>query len=64
MKVVRTRSREHGKETWIEGMMSDLRSCGLKRYDAQNREKLKDRIDRNLLTLTGANIEDIDVRRS
>ena len=50
-----------GKKTWIECIVSDMKSFGLRREDAQDREIWKGKIAGNRLTRTCADIYQTDV---
>ena len=50
MKVDGTKDRGRGRKTWMECIVSDMKSFGLRREDAQNREIWKDRIAGNRLS--------------
>ena len=49
-----TKDRGRGRKTWMECIVSDMKSFGLRRGDAQDRELWKDRIAGNRLTRTCA----------
>ena len=57
------RSRGRGKKTWMECIVSDMKSFGLRRGYAQDREIRKGSIAGNRLTRTCADIKHIDVKR-
>ena len=63
MKVDVRKDRRRGRKTWMECIASDMKSFGLRREDAQDREIWKDRIAGNRLTRTCADIKHIDVKR-
>ena len=63
MKVDGMSSRGRGKKTWIECIVSDMKSFGLRREDAQDREIWKGRLAGNRVTHTCANIKHTDVKR-
>ena len=63
MKVDGARSRERGKKTCMECIVSDMKSFGLRREDAQDHAIWKGRIAGNRLTRICADIKLIDVKR-
>ena len=63
MKVDGARSRRRGKKTWMQCIVSDMKSFGLRREDAQDREIWRGRIAGNRLTRTRVDIKHIDVKR-
>jgi hypothetical protein len=50
------RKKGRGKKTWMESVMDDMKRCGLKREQAQDRAMWKRGIAGNRLTRTGADI--------
>src|SRR5678816_1038606 len=63
MKVDGARSRGRGKKTWMECIVSDMKSFGLRREDAQDREIWKAKIAGNRLTRTCADMKHMNVKR-